>query len=364
LTPTATRAWNPRIAVASLLLLTSGLPEAASAEDTVGRPQALAISTGAYFLRLDLDGDFELEYPLYAHVSAWATDVIRGRDGELCAVAKATAPSTGHGLVLCDRNRSLAWEGTAGGDLATYFAVAVGAGPIAYHDLDGDGVRQLWKYVPALGGRDEFRVDLNQNDRWDPGDAVWLVAPELGAGTPFACDCNGDGAMELGKVLPDGVTLAIDLDGDGVWNGPGAGDALVAFCPETGPGTFLFADLDGEVGDEIVKYVPAFEGKDRFQVDANHNLRWDGTSGGDAWYLVATGAGPGTPCALDPEGDGTSALCKYQPPSLGSASSFFYLDRNGDGRWDGNAGGDFATRFLPRLLLSTEPPLVYDLAPP
>lgn len=257
-----------------------------------------------------------------------------GRDGEICRSWRSR--------VFCDRTQDGGWGGNRGGDLATFVSIAAGEGIFLYADVDGDGVRQLVKYLPAFGPGDEFHVDLNQNDVWDGvagGDLRFPLAPEIGPGTPFACDCDGDGTDELGKVLSDGSTLVIDRNASLTWDGAAGGDAVLAFGVLAGPGSFLFTNLDGVPGDEIVKYHPSLGGRDWFQVDLTGNLQWDGVAGGDAWMLVSSGAGPGDPCAIDPDGDGTSVLCKWW------RQSFIFVDLNGNGVWEGTVGGDVASRF-------------------
>lgn len=73
-----------------------------------------------------------------------------------------------------------------------------------------------------------------------------------------------------------------------------------------------------------------------FQVDANGNGAWDGDAGGDRTTRIAAYLGPGDPLVADWNGDGADAV------GLTTGSSRLYLDLNGNHQWDGAAGGDFA----------------------
>jgi hypothetical protein len=68
-----------------------------------------------------------------------------------------------------------------------------------------------------------------------------------------------------------------------------------------------------------------------FILDFNGNGVWDGRAGGDVNFRFNA---PGTlPVVGDWDGDGTDNVGKY-------FNRRFYLDFDGDGRWDGPAGGD------------------------
>jgi hypothetical protein len=257
-------------------------------------------------------------------------------------------------LVFCDQNRNGVWEGNGGGDLATNFSPGAGTGPFLYADTTGDGVEELIKYLAT----DVFQIDANQNSTWNGpggGDAVAVVAPGAGPGIPFSCDCDGNGTTELGKVITADSTIFIDLNNNGVWDGNGGGDVATGFAGGAGTGTFVFANVNGVAGDDINKYYDNLGGSDLFQVDENGNRTWNGTGGGDRVSIIAPGAGPGVPCAIDPEGDDSDVLCK----TISSTSQVF-ADLNNNGVWEGNGGGDLASSFAPGAgagtFVTTSPP--------
>jgi len=257
-----------------------------------------------------------------------------GDSGELC--------KTSESLVFCDRNQNGTWDGNAGGDLATNFAPGAGAGTILFADTNGNGVKEIIKYVPDLGGSDVFLVDANENNVWDGeggGDDVQFVAPGSDPGTPFACDCDGNGTVELGKADESASLVFVDLNNNGAWDGNGGGDVASGFSVGAGVGTFVIADFDGTDGDDIAKYFDSLAGSDLYQIDGNANNVWDGVAGGDRVTFIAPGAGSGTPCAIDSDGDGTAELCKIV------SGTTVFADLNGNDLWDGNAGGDLAAGF-------------------
>ena len=258
-----------------------------------------------------------------------------GRDGAPCKQVTTQ--------VFCDLNRNGAWNGNGGGDLAANFSPGAGNGILSFADLNNNGTQEIIKYVP--GTPDFFQVDDNENNAWNGtggGDKVFNVAPSIGTGVPFVCDCDGNGTLEVGKWVPTASTVYIDLNGDGVWSGNGGGDRSFAFAAGAGVGTFVFANVGGSTADETIKYYNNLGGSDVFQIDLNNNNVWNGGGGGDAAGTVAPGAGVGLPCAIDLEGDGTKALCKTN-----ANTSQVFVDKNGNFTWQGNGGGDAAGSIAP-----------------
>jgi len=75
----------------------------------------------------------------------------------------------------------------------------------------------------------------------------------------------------------------------------------------------------------------------QFRLDANGNGAWDGTAGGDA-LTGAFGASCDIPVAGDWNGDGIDEVGGRRPKE-----GKFRLDTNGNGTWDGMGGGDTIT---------------------
>jgi hypothetical protein len=110
-----------------------------------------------------------------------------------------------------------------------------------------------------------------------------------------------------------------------------------AFAPARRDAVWLWGDWDGDGFEEVGKYVPAL---DAFLLDRNGNGLWDGAAGGDALVTIAPALGPGEPLVGDWNGDGADGVGKR----IGSR---FLLDANENGLWDGAAGGDRNTAFAP-----------------
>lgn len=110
----------------------------------------------------------------------------------------------------------------------------------------------------------------------------------------------------------------------------GGPDFSCAFAPARVEATWLYGDWSGSGQDRVGKYVPAL---DAFLLDANGNGLWDGVAGGDRRIALASGQGPGLPLVGDWNGDGSDGVAKR-------AGGHVYLDANEDGVWSGAAGGD------------------------
>ena len=88
----------------------------------------------------------------------------------------------------------------------------------------------------------------------------------------------------------------------------------------------IIGDWNGDGIDEIGVYRP---GSSRFYLDINGNGKWDGASV-DVTYVMGTSGDQ--PIIGDWNGDGIDEIGVYRP-----SSSRFYLDSNGNGVWNGAA---------------------------
>ena len=82
-----------------------------------------------------------------------------------------------------------------------------------------------------------------------------------------------------------------------------------------------------------------------FYQDFNGNGRWDGVAGGDRQFAI--GNETDTPLTGDWDGDGDSEIGFHR-------GDLFYQDLNGNGVWDGVGGGDRVFHFGCRR--ETRPP--------
>ena len=95
----------------------------------------------------------------------------------------------------------------------------------------------------------------------------------------------------------------------------------------------VVGDWDGDGTDVI----GVFRGDNIWLLDANGNGRWDGTAGGDLRYEF--GASGDIPVVGDWDGDGRDEIGVYRDDTS------WLLDVNGNGSWDGELGGDVLISF-------------------
>jgi hypothetical protein len=89
-------------------------------------------------------------------------------------------------------------------------------------------------------------------------------------------------------------------------------------------------------------------------LDANGNGRWDGVAGGDErWSFVSWL--PGQLFVGDWNGDGVDDPAKL-------VGTYLFLDQNGNHRWDGPVGGDYKGSYSQDEIAVTAPPQGVPLA--
>lgn len=175
--------------------------------------------------------------------------------------------------------------------------------------------------LPASWGAPAFSCDFARGQR----EARWLYG-----------DWDGDGVQEVGKYLPARDVFLLDANGNGVWDGVAGGDRSAWLAAAAGPGEPLVGDWDGDGAEGIGKAIGA-----KAYLDANETLAWEGVAGGDEAPLLAPGRPDAQTVVGDWDGDGRDQLGRYE-----AALGRFLLDANGDGRWDGVAGGDRRVAFF------------------
>ncbi len=129
-----------------------------------------------------------------------------------------------------------------------------------------------------------------------------------------------------------GRKFFMDLNGNGHWDGIAGGDMVYKFG--TVGDVPVIGDFNGDGYDEIGVYRP---GSSKFFLDRNGNGRWDGVAGGDVVYRFGV-PGIDTPIIGDWNGDGVDDIGVHRKRN-------FFLDANGNGRWDKASGGDLLHRM-------------------
>lgn len=201
-------------------------------------------------------------------------------------------------------------------------------------------VGEIWSGVPPPFGI------------WQPGAFSCAFAPGQREARWFYGDWNGDGTRAVGKYVPGLDAFLLDANGNGLWDGVAGGDLLAQVAIAAGPGEPVIGDWNGDGIDDVGKAVGA-----RAFLDANGTLRWEGVAGGDGNALFAPSITDAVFVAGDWTGDGRDQLARFEP-ALGR----FLLDANGNGAWDGIAGGDDRVDFPPlgAIRLADVEPFVGD----
>jgi hypothetical protein len=226
-------------------------------------------------------------------------------------------------------------------DLEKTVAVFAGPGQILVGDWNGDGADELAKLVlvPSVGipaVRPFFYVDFNGSGAWEgtAGGDRWAnwVGSSSGLGDPVEfvpLTWRVSDRDVVAYYAPQSQRFVVDLNQNVVWNGNAGGDVSFPFAVFAGPGVPVLGNWDGAGGDAAGVFFPDTS---RFLLDANRNWQWDGSAGGDRNHVFAASFGPGlVPVTGDWNGDGRDQIGVFRAPGT------FLLDANGNGVWDGKA---------------------------
>ena len=242
-----------------------------------------------------------------------------------CNIGKGVGAAS---VVYFDVNGNGVWNGTAGGDASAAINVAAGASTTIIGDWNNDGVDDAGTVVAT-----NYSIDLNGNRVWNGnggGDrnASFAIG---GVGTPLVGKWGGAASL-IGKYVAD--VFFLDVNGNGIWNGNAGGDLSTAFASSVASGGIpIIGDFNGDGSDDIGKYVGT-----SFFIDLNGNHLWNGNAGGDRSTNFAASFGPGIPVIGNWDGVGGDEVGVF-------VGNTFYLDLNGNGIWNGTAGGDIASAF-------------------
>ena len=214
---------------------------------------------------------------------------------------------------------------------------AASDGEVEDYAIEIEGVRDRIGVLPSRGPGLSFRLDTNGNGSWDGnagGDLNYAFARFRGWRSddrPISGDWDGDGYDEIGvfSYSPAFRGFRLDTNGNGRWDGVSEGDIALTFLARNQwrpSDQPVVGDWNGDGVDDL-----GFYRNGRFYLDANGNGNWDGVAGGDVVHRF--GQGGYSPVVGDWDGDGTDEIGAYR-------NRRFYLDANGNGTWDGTDGGD------------------------
>jgi hypothetical protein len=155
----------------------------------------------------------------------------------------------------------------------------------------------------------------------------------------------------IGKMVAPTSAFYVDANLNGIWNGNAGGDWSAAINAQAGPGTPFVGDWNDDGFDDPGKLVGT-----TYSLDLNGNGVWNGNAGGDRVASFASAFGPGILLVGDWDGDGDQPHGDDQIGVYIPTSGKFLLDRNGNHQWDGPPGHSDVAPTGPRRSAATGPP--------
>ena len=164
-------------------------------------------------------------------------------------------------------------------------------------------------------------LDSNGNGAWDgaPADASYWFG--YAGAIPVVGDWNGTGASKIGIYDPATFAWYLDINANGVWDGEPTDK--YGFFGLTG-GTPVVGDWNGDGTTKIGMFKNS-----AWYLDYNGNGYWDGEPTDKYMYFIVPGGGD-FPVTGDWNGDGKTEIGMYI-----NGIFRWYLDYNGNGKWDG-----------------------------
>jgi hypothetical protein len=166
-----------------------------------------------------------------------------------------------------------------------------------------------------------FYLDYDGNGAWNGASVDKQYNFGISGDIPISGDWNNDGKSEIGVFRNSMHQFYLDYNGNGAWNGASI-DRLYNFgltgdIPVSG-------DWNNDGKTEIGVFRPSTH---LFYLDTNGNGKWEGASVDRQYNFGLTGD---TPVAGDWNNNGISEIGVFRP-----STHLFYLDTNGNGRWEG-----------------------------
>src|SRR6266542_3634099 len=193
-------------------------------------------------------------------------------------------------------------------------------------DLDGSGVDDLGLYSSSATGNKGSRwyLDRNGNEKWNGCDGDRCIRSFGKQGDiPVAGDWNGAGRSKIGVFRPATGEWFLDLDGDGRLDGCSIDRCIASFGQQ---GDLAVAgDWDAAGTSKIGLFRPS---TGEWFLDRNGNGIWDGCNVDQC--VTAFGQPGDLPVAGDWDATGSTKIGVFRPKT-----GDWFLDLNGNGQWDG-----------------------------
>jgi hypothetical protein len=195
-------------------------------------------------------------------------------------------------------------------------------------------------FRPSTG---EWFLDHNGNGQWNQGVDLYITSFGDSGDFPVVGSWSGNGLSNIGTFTPATGTWRLDTNGDGVL------DCAVDTCVTSfgQPGDFpVIREMGGTTGSVIGTYTPQtivkINGRNKikrggWKFDTNDNSTFDGCSIDQCDTFVTVGE---LPIVGDWNGTGIDELALFLPKN-----GTWYLDRNGNEKWDGCAKDKCLSQF-------------------
>ncbi len=232
------------------------------------------------------------------------------------------APSGTVGVLSTAANSyKAAYGATSGWDFAT------GIGTVNAYNLVNNWPTITRPTKIGVFDNGYWYLDSNMNWQWDgtPTDTLGVFGIGLTGAVPVVGDWNGDGTSKIGVYING--TWYLDMNHNWQWDGVPT-DAMYSFGAGLPNAIPVVGDWNGNGKTKIGIYSDGV-----WYLDANGNGQWDGVAGGDEIAYFGVGLTGAVPVVGDWNGNGKTKIGIYQ-------DGYWYLDTNGNGQWDGEAGGD------------------------
>jgi murein DD-endopeptidase MepM/ murein hydrolase activator NlpD len=201
-------------------------------------------------------------------------------------------------------------------DSATSFGI--GSDMPLVGDWNGDGKTDIgvWR-----SSNYTFYLDKSGNGRYDGAAIDSATSFGIGSDKPILGDWTGDGKTKIGVWRSSNATFYLDKSGNGRYDGPAVDSATIFGISSDTP---ILGDWTGDGKTKIGVWR---SNGALFLLDKSGNGRYDGLVVDSA---TSFGSGSDQPIVGDWSGDGKTKIGVWR-----SSNATFYLDRNGNGRYDG-----------------------------